>query len=387
MTVGPEDQWRIDNARHVRVWRLQFQRYTRWSESWDHDHCAACWATFAELDEPDVQHAGYATREDYPKGARYDWVCVKCFNDLREEMGWKAVIPPPAIEFAVSAKSPSDVDRLRAALAQLTADSLFPAELDRESERTIVRGMQEADLDVIADRLKHKQDIGIDADVTVPRVLYYETITHSAEADYAHKKVFASGSGEFARVKIRFEPLPRGFGFEFESGIPVGSVPEACIPGVKKGLVDALKVGAFSGHPVIDLKATLVDAAYHDSDSSPRAFEMAARGAAEEGIRKGGPVLLEPVITVTVVVSLHDDLGAVLDDLAKRGAKITERSAHRGADVIKAKVALASMLGYSRSLISLSEGRAACDVEFSHYAPAILPGNDPRFRPAMGMHP
>jgi hypothetical protein len=90
MTVRPEDQWRVDNARHLRGLRLEFQRYTRWSERWDHDHCAACWAKLAEFDGPDIQYAGYATRDDYPKGARYDWVCVTCFNDLREEMGWAA---------------------------------------------------------------------------------------------------------------------------------------------------------------------------------------------------------------------------------------------------------------------------------------------------------
>jgi elongation factor G len=292
-------------------------------------------------------------------------------------------LPPRLIEVAVEPKSAADQRRMGEALVRLAAeDSGFSFEVESQSGQTIIKGFSETHLEVVAERLKH--EFKVKANIGAPQVAYRETISRAADVDYTHKKL-TGASGEYARVKVRFEPLPRGSGYRFENAVIGGTVPTAYIPGVEKGLKDSLKTGVLAGFPVMDFSATLYDGAYHDVDSSALAFETAARGAFKEGMQKAGPKLLEPVMRVEVVTQ-RDHLPSVLDDLKKRRAEIADRSpTDRDARVITALIPLANLFGYNRSLRLLSQGHATCSIEFSHYAPVPPTDPDPPFRPAVGM--
>ena len=272
--------------------------------------------------------------------------------------------PDPVIEIKVEPKTKGDQEKMGQALARLaTEDPSFRVAVDKESGETVIKGMGELHLEIIVDRMK--REFKVEANVGAPQVAYRETITRPSEVDYTHKKQ-SGGSGQFARVKIRFEPMPSGSGFEFENDVVGGSVPKEYIPGVEKGLKGSIENGVLAGFPVIDFKATLYDGAYHDVDSSALAFEIAARAAFKEGIMKAAPKLLEPVMRVEVVTP-RDYMGDVIGDLNSRRGRITGQDQRGNAEVINAMVPLANMFGYVSTLRSMSQGRAQYTMHFDHY--------------------
>jgi len=272
--------------------------------------------------------------------------------------------PEPVIEIAVEPKTKGDQEKMGQALARLaTEDPSFRVAVDHESGQTVIKGMGELHLEIIVDRMK--REFKVDANVGAPQVAYRETITRAAEIDYTHRKQ-TGGSGQYAKVKIRFEPMPPGSGFVFENEVVGGTVPKEYIPGVEKGLKGAAENGIIAGFPMIDFKAELFDGDYHDVDSSALAFEIAARAAFKEGIVKAAPRLLEPVMRVEVVTP-DDYMGDVIGDLNSRRGQVTGMDSRGNARVINAMVPLANMFGYVNTLRSMSQGRAQYTMHFDHY--------------------
>lgn len=227
--------------------------------------------------------------------------------------------PDPVIEIAVEPKTKSDQEKMGLALNRLAAeDPSFRVKTDEESGQTIIAGMGELHLDILVDRMK--REFKVEANIGAPQVAYRETITREAEVDYTHKKQ-TGGSGQFARIKIVIEPNEPGEGFSFESTIVGGSVPREYIPGVQKGIESVMTSGPIAGFPMVDIKAKLIDGAYHDVDSSVLAFEIAGRAGFREAIAKGNPKLLEPVMKVEVVTP-EDYMGDVIGDLNSRRARL-----------------------------------------------------------------
>ncbi len=273
--------------------------------------------------------------------------------------------PDPVIEVAVEPKSKADQEKMGAALHRLAAeDPSFRVSTDPESGQTVIKGMGELHLEILVDRMK--REFKVEANVGAPQVAYRETISRSADIDYTHKKQ-TGGSGQYAKIKLRFEPLPKGAGFEFENAVVGGSVPREFVPGVEKGLKSAKETGVIVGFPMTDFKATLIDGDSHDVDSSVLAFEIAARAAFREGIPKCGPKLLEPVMRVEVVTP-EDYTGSVIGDLNSRRGQIQGQDMRGNASVINAMVPLANMFGYVNNLRSMSQGRAQYTMHFDHYA-------------------
>ena len=273
--------------------------------------------------------------------------------------------PEPVIEVAVEPKSKADQEKMGVALSRLAQeDPSFRVSSDNESGQTIIKGMGELHLEIIVDRMK--REYKVEANVGAPQVAYRETITKTIETDYTHKKQ-SGGSGQFARVKIRWEPLPPGSGYVFENDTVGGSVPKEYIPGVQKGLMSSKDTGVLVGFPCIDFKATLYDGGFHDVDSSALAFEIAARAAFREGIAKAGPVLLEPVMRVEVVTP-EEYMGDVIGDLNSRRGQVSGMDQRGNARVVSASVPLANMFGYVNTLRSMSQGRAQFTMHFDHYA-------------------
>ncbi|WP_029007682.1 elongation factor G [Azospirillum halopraeferens] len=274
--------------------------------------------------------------------------------------------PEPVIEVAVEPKSKADQEKMGVALQRLAQeDPSFRVAVNPESGQTVIRGMGELHLEILVDRMK--REFKVDANVGAPQVAYRETITRRAEVDYTHKKQ-TGGTGQFARVKLVFEPLPAGSGFRFESKVVGGAVPREYVPGVQKGLDGARNTGVIAGFPVIDVRVELVDGAYHDVDSSVLAFEIASRAAFREGVAKAGPALLEPIMRVEVVTP-DDYMGDVIGDINSRRGQITGMDQRGNARVLAAMVPLANMFGYVNTLRSMSQGRAQYTMHFDHYEP------------------
>ncbi|MFN4231336.1 elongation factor G [Parvibaculum sp.] len=272
--------------------------------------------------------------------------------------------PEPVIEVAVEPKTKADQEKMGIALNRLAQeDPSFRVSVDEESGQTVIKGMGELHLDIIVDRMR--REFKVDANVGAPQVAYRETLTKRAEIDYTHKKQ-TGGSGQFARVKIIFEPGEPGSGFQFESKIVGGSVPKEYIPGVQKGVESVKDSGPLAGFPMIDFKATLVDGAYHDVDSSVMAFEIASRAAFREGAQQAGVKLLEPIMNVEVVTP-EEYMGDVIGDLNSRRGQISGTEQRGIAQVIHAMVPLANMFGYVNTLRSMSQGRAQYTMQFDHY--------------------
>ena len=277
----------------------------------------------------------------------------------------KMEFPEPVIEIAVEPKTKADVEKMGLALNRLAMeDPSFRVSSDTESGQTIIKGMGELHLEIIVDRLK--REFKVEANVGAPQVAYRETISQVYEEDYTHKKQ-TGGAGQFARVKIRFEPLPPGSGYQFENTVVGGNIPKEYIPGVEKGLASAMQSGVLAGFPVTDFKATVFDGAYHDVDSSVLAFEIAARAAFKEGMQKAKPKLLEPIMKVEVVTP-EEYMGDIIGDLNSRRGQVGGMDQRGIARVIDAKVPLSNMFGYVNTLRSMSQGRAQYTMEFSHYA-------------------
>ena len=277
----------------------------------------------------------------------------------------KMEFPEPVIELAIEPKSKADQEKLGIALSKLASeDPSFRVSTDHETGQTILKGMGELHLDIKVDILRRTYKV--DANVGEPQVAYRETISRPYQEDYTHKKQ-SGGSGQFARVIIDFEPLEPGSGFVFENKTVGGSVPKEYIPGVEKGLNSMLGSGVIAGFPTIDFKATLVDGAYHDVDSSALAFEIASRAAFREGMAKAGPKLLEPIMKVEVVTP-EDYMGDVIGDLSSRRGTVQGMDQRGNARVVNAQVPLSSMFGYVNKLRGMSQGRASYSMVFGHYA-------------------
>ena len=273
--------------------------------------------------------------------------------------------PDPVIEIAVEPKTKGDQEKMGLALNRLAAeDPSFRVKTDEESGQTIIAGMGELHLDILVDRMK--REFKVEANIGAPQVAYRETITQEAEIDYTHKKQ-SGGSGQFARVKILFEPNPDSEDFVFESKIVGGNVPREYVPGVQKGLESVLGSGPLAGFPMLGVKATLLDGAYHDVDSSVLAFEIASRACFREAAREAGAQLLEPIMKVEVVTP-EDYVGDVIGDLNSRRGQIQGQEMRGNAVVVDAHVPLANMFKYVDTLRSMSQGRAQYTMQFDHYA-------------------
>ncbi|MED5550313.1 MAG: elongation factor G [Pseudomonadota bacterium] len=274
--------------------------------------------------------------------------------------------PDPVIELAIEPKSKGDQEKLGIALQRLAAeDPSFRMKTDEESGQTIIAGMGELHLDILVDRMK--REFKVEANIGAPQVAYRESLGQAGTVDYTHKKQ-SGGSGQFARVKIEFEPGEPGSGFVFESKIVGGSVPKEYIPGVEKGLNSVMENGLLAGFPVIDVKATLIDGAYHDVDSSVLAFEIAGRAAFREAKNHCAPKLLEPIMKVEVVTP-DEYTGSVIGDLNSRRGQIAGQEMRGNATVVNAMVPLANMFGYVNNLRSATQGRAQFTMQFDHYEP------------------
>jgi len=272
--------------------------------------------------------------------------------------------PDPVIEVAVEPKTKADQEKMGVALGRLAAeDPSFRVTSDHDSGQTIIKGMGELHLDIIVDRMK--REFKVEANVGAPQVAYRETITTEAEVDYTHKKQ-SGGAGQFARVKMTVKPGEPGCGLNFENTVVGGNIPKEYIPGVEKGIEQAMTFGVVAGFPVTDVHVVLYDGAFHDVDSSVMAFELAGRAAFREALGKAGPKLLEPVMRVEVITP-EESVGDVIGDLNSRRGQVQGMEPQGVATLVKAMVPLATMFGYVNNLRSLTQGRANYSMFFEKY--------------------
>ena len=276
--------------------------------------------------------------------------------------------PAPVIQVAVEPKSKADQEKMGVAIQKLAEeDPTFTVELDPETGQTIIGGMGELHLDIIVDRMR--REFKVEANVGNPMVAYRETIRKTVEKyEYTHKKQ-TGGSGQFARVIIALEPLPADSEEEymFEDKVTGGRVPREYIPSVDAGIKDAMQSGVLAGYPMVDIKATLLDGAYHEVDSSEMAFKVAGSMALKEAAKKANPVLLEPIMAVEVRTP-EEYMGDVIGDLNSRRGQISSMDEQHGVRVVKAQVPLSEMFGYVGDLRSKTQGRAVYSMEFDSYA-------------------
>jgi elongation factor G len=276
--------------------------------------------------------------------------------------------PEPVISVAIEPKTLADQDKMGIALQKLAEeDPTFKVRQDEDTGQTIISGMGELHLDILVDRML--REFKVQANVGNPRVAYHETITRTVpEAEYKFVKQ-TGGHGQYGHVVLRIEPLESGSGFVFDEEIRGGSIPQEFIPAVEKGVKEAVESGVVSGYPMTDLKVTLLDGSYHEVDSSDMAFRMAAIFAFREGVPKGKPVLLEPIMKVEVVVP-EEHTGDVLGQISSRHGNVLGMDLRPGnAQAVHAEVPLAEMFGYATELRSATKGRGVFTMEFKHYAP------------------
>jgi elongation factor G len=274
--------------------------------------------------------------------------------------------PEPVISVSLKAKVKAEQEKFSNALGKMVrADPSLRLETDRETGETLLRGMGELHIEVTLDRIR--TEFGVEGVMGEPQVAYRETITQSVEEHYVHKKQ-TGGSGQFAEVRIRFEPRERGEGYLFEDVTVGGSVPKEYVPSVDKGLQMQMEDGVLAHYPTVDFKATLFDGSYHDVDSNALTFEIAAKACFREAMRKAGPILLEPVMKVETVTP-GDYLGDVIGDFNRRRGMIQDQL-ERGTNIaVVANVPLSEMFGYIGQLRGMTSGRASYTMEFSHYDP------------------
>ncbi|WP_327110336.1 elongation factor G [Nocardia sp. NBC_01730] len=276
--------------------------------------------------------------------------------------------PDPVIEVSIEPKTKSDQEKLGTAIQRLSEeDPTFSVKLDQETGQTVIGGMGELHLDILVDRMR--REFKVEANVGKPQVAYRETITKRVEKlEYTHKKQ-TGGSGQFAKVVIAIEPFvgEDGAHYEFENKVTGGRVPREYIPSVDAGAQDAMQYGVLAGYPLVNLKVTLLDGAYHDVDSSEMAFKIAGVQALKEAARKAGPVILEPLMAVEVITP-EDYMGDVIGDLNSRRGQIQAMEERSGARVVKALVPLSEMFGYIGDLRSKTQGRANYSMVFDSYA-------------------
>ncbi|MCX8666635.1 elongation factor G [Acetobacteraceae bacterium B3987] len=276
--------------------------------------------------------------------------------------------PVPVIDISVEPKTKDAVEKMTLALQKLTAeDPSLHLRTDQETGQTILSGMGELHLDIIVDRLR--REYGVDANIGAPQVAYRETITQSHTETYTHKKQ-SGGSGQFAEVKITFEPLTEKGAEEilFENKIVGGAVPKEYIPAVEKGVRMQSTTGVLAGFDTVGFKFTLEDGKYHDVDSSALAFEIAAKACFREGMKKAGPVILEPIMDVEITTP-NDHVGDVVGDLNRRRGIIQNQETSGSTVLIRSQVPLKEMFGYISHLRSATKGRASFTMQFHHYEP------------------
>ncbi|MHA4871648.1 elongation factor G [Duganella sp. PWIR1] len=281
----------------------------------------------------------------------------------------KMIFPEPVISQAVEPKTKADQEKMGIALNRLAQeDPSFRVHTDEESGQTIMSGMGELHLEILVDRMR--REFGVEATVGKPQVAYRETITKSA-TDVEGKFVKQSGGrGQYGHVVLTLEPMEAGGkGYEFVDAIKGGVVPREFIPAVDKGIQETLRSGVLAGYPVVDVRATLTFGSYHDVDSNENAFRMAGSMAFKEGMKRAGPVLLEPVMQVEVETP-EEFMGNAMGDLTSRRGMVQgmDEIPGGGGKIIRAAVPLAEMFGYSTTLRSLTQGRATYTMEFKHYA-------------------
>jgi elongation factor G len=274
--------------------------------------------------------------------------------------------PDPVISIAIEPKSKADQEKLGLSLQKLaTEDPSFKVRTDEETGQTIISGMGELHLEIIVDRLLREFNVG--ANVGKPQVAYKETVRKIVEQQGRFIRQ-TGGRGQYGDVWIKLEPQPAGQGFEFVDAVRGGSIPREYIPAVEKGVKEATENGALAGYPMVDVKVTLFDGSYHDVDSSEIAFKIAGSMAFKEAARKANPVLLEPIMSVEVVVP-EDFMGDVIGDISSRRGKVLGMDTRPAAQAIDARVPLAQMFGYATDLRSMTQGRATYTMQFSHYEP------------------
>ncbi|RDI51891.1 elongation factor G [Nocardia mexicana] len=276
--------------------------------------------------------------------------------------------PDPVIEVAIEPKTKADQEKLGTAIQKFAEeDPTFNVKLDAETGQTVIGGMGELQLDIYVDRMK--REFKVEANIGKPQVAYRETITKVVEKhEYTHKKQ-TGGSGQFARVIVALEPFTGedGATYEFENKVTGGRVPREYIPSVDAGIQDAMQYGVLAGYPLVNLKAKLLDGAYHEVDSSEMAFKIAGAQALKEAARKAGPVILEPLMAVEVTTP-EEYMGDVIGDLNSRRGQIQAMEERSGARVVKALVPLSEMFGYIGDLRSKTQGRANFSMVFDSYA-------------------
>ncbi|MFF2675365.1 elongation factor G [Arthrobacter koreensis] len=276
--------------------------------------------------------------------------------------------PEPVISVAIEPKTKGDQEKLSTAIQKLSEeDPTFQVSLDEDTGQTIIAGMGELHLDILVDRMR--REFKVEANVGKPQVAYRETIRRAVEKyDYTHKKQ-TGGSGQFAKVQIAIEPLDTSEGalYEFDNKVTGGRVPREYIPSVDQGIQSALNDGILAGYPVVGIKATLLDGAYHDVDSSEMAFKIAGRQAFKEAARMASPVLLEPVMDVEVRTP-EEYMGEVIGDINSRRGQMQSMEDASGVKVVRALVPLSGMFGYIGDLRSKTQGRAVYSMQFNSYA-------------------
>jgi elongation factor G len=278
----------------------------------------------------------------------------------------RMAFPVPVIDISVEPKTKDSIEKMTLGLQKLAAeDPSLRLKTDQETGQTILSGMGELHLEIIIDRLK--REFGVEANIGAPQVAYRETITKTHTETYTHKKQ-TGGSGQYAEVTIVFEPLERNSGIVFENAIVGGAVPKEYIPAVEKGIRVQAETGVLAGFPTVDFKFTLVDGKYHDVDSSAMAFEIAAKACFREGMKKAGPVILEPIMDVEVTTP-PDHVGDVVGDLNRRRGMIQSQDVVGTSVIVRAHVPLSEMFGYISDLRSMSKGRASFTMQFHHYDP------------------
>jgi len=287
----------------------------------------------------------------------------------------KMDFPEPVIKVSVEPKTKADQDKMTMALIKLAAeDPSFRFSRDEESGQTVIEGMGELHLEIICDRMM--REFKVECQIGPPQVAYREAISKPATVEYTHKKQ-SGGSGQFAKIVVKFEPLGAEdegatSGFIFEQNIKGGSVPKEYIPGVAKGLESVMGNGVLAGFPVIGCKATLMDGAYHDVDSSVMAFEIAGRACARKGLKEAGAQLMEPMMKVEVITP-EDYMGDVIGDINSRRGMVAELADRGNMKVVRANVPLANMFQYVSDLRSSTKGRASYTMNLESYE--IVPPN------------
>ena len=278
----------------------------------------------------------------------------------------RMAFPVPVIDISVEPKTKEGVEKMTLGLQKLASeDPSLRLKTDQESGQTILSGMGELHLEIIIDRLR--REYGVDANIGAPQVAYRETISKPHTETYTHKKQ-SGGSGQYAEVKVIFEPQERNGGVLFENKTVGGSVPKEYIPAVEKGIRVQADTGVLAGFPTVDFKYTLVDGKYHDVDSSALAFEIAAKACFREGMKKASPIILEPIMDVECTTP-QDHVGDVVGDLNRRRGQIQSQESSGSTIIVRAHVPLKEMFGYISHLRSMTKGRASFTMQFHHYDP------------------